>query len=332
MRRVPTLILIGLIFPFFAYGQQLGGTADSMTGRPLIVSVSPQYPSPYGKATLSFVSESLNLSNATITITVDGKQFYQGSVHSISIPLGKAGSTTRANIKLVSNGSTYTESVSIQPQDVSLIIEPLASVPPLYPGKALVPLDGNVRIVAVADFRNSAGAALDPTKLAYTWAVDDMNLANLSGIGKQTVIVASPLQYRTRDVSVTVTSQDGTLVGNASLTFSAEEPSLRIYENDPLLGIRFEHALRDNYEIASTEATFYAAPFSLRANAGNPLIQWFVNGSAAQSGSFVTLRPSGSGQGSATLSVTASDGGLNMANNQVLVMFNSKKNTNVFGL
>ena len=127
-----------------------------------------------------------------------------------------------------SGGASYNQILSIQPEDVALIAEPISSAPPLYPGKPLVPLEGDVRVVAVANLKNASGVSLDPATLSYAWTVDDTQIANSSGIGKESLIVASPLQYRVRTVSVAVMSQDGVLVGGASFSLSPEEPSVRI--------------------------------------------------------------------------------------------------------
>ncbi len=220
----------------------------------------------------------------------------------------------------------------IQPQDVSLIAEPVASAPVLYPGKPLVPLEGTARIVAVASFKDAGGKTLDPATLSYAWTVDGAQIANASGIGKEAIIVASPLQYRERSVSVAVQSQAGNLVGGASLSLAASSPSVRIYVNDPLLGILYDHALFGTYAVSGTETDLYAAPFSLPLSGGAPVLHWFLNGAAAQSGNAITLRPSGTGQGSASLSLTASAGTMTQATANLSLSFGAAPSSNFFGL
>lgn len=329
MRGLFTILALVLILPGAALAQFLGAASS---GAPFTLSVTPQYPAPYSQAVFGVLSDSIDLANATMTVLVGGKKTYQGSVQSTSVTLGKAGVVVRVDVTISSNGANYKQAFSIRPQDVSLIAEPISSAPVLYPGKPLVPLEGSVRVVAVANLKNASGKSLDPSALSYAWAVDGMQIADSSGIGKQAVIVASPLQYRSRDVSVAVTSQDGSLVGGASLSFSSEEPSVRIYENDPLLGIRFERALSNTYTITGAESTLYAAPFSLSLIQGVPLIQWFLDGAAAQTGSSITLRPAGSGQGSALLSLVASAGDYTKATVSLPLSFGAKPSSNFFGL
>ena len=323
-----TTFALALLLPLASGAQGFGSVGGT---EPFTLSVDPQYPAPFSQATLGVQSSSLDLTNAIMTVTVAGKELYRGTVQPTKLTLGKAGSITKVTVAVVINGATNSQTISIQPQDVSLIAEPISSAPPLYAGKPLVPLEGSTRIVAVANVRNANNSAIDPATLSYAWTVDDTKIANSSGIGKSAVLVASPIQYRARTVSVAITSQDGTLVGGDSLSLSPQDPSVRIYENDPLLGIRFDRALMNTFSIGSTESTLYAAPFSLPTGNGTPFLQWFVNGSAAQTGTSITLRPSGSGEGSASLSLTASSGSQTTSASLSLI-FGAKPGSNFFGL
>ncbi|MCX6787919.1 MAG: hypothetical protein NT108_02005 [Candidatus Kaiserbacteria bacterium] len=317
------------LLPSTADAQSLGSGADSAS---FTVSARPQYPTPYGQATISLLSNTLDLANAVMTVALAGKEFYRGAVQPLSIPLGKAGSVTNVKVTISSNGVPYVQSIFIQPQDVVLVAEPISSAPSLYLGKPLIPLQGSVRVVAMANFQDARGKTLAPNTLSYAWSVDDRQIANSSGIGRTAILVASPLQYRARSVSVAVTSPNGSLVGGASLSLAAEEPSLRIYQNDALLGILFDHALPEQYAITGAEASLFAAPFSLPTTSGSPLLQWFLNGESAQTGSTITLRPSGNGEGTASLSVTASTGNSTTANTNLTLSFGAAKSFNLFGL
>jgi hypothetical protein len=322
-----TILAVILFIPFTGSAQALSNE-EAFT-----MSVAPQYPAPYSQAALSLLSSSLDLNNAILTISIAGKEIYKGSVRPIAIPIGTAGSIVSAKVTITSGRATYSQTISIQPQDVTLIAEPISSTPPLYPGKSLVPLEGDVRVVAIANLRGPKGEMIDPTALSYSWTVDDTQIANASGIGKQAIMVASPLQYRTRQVSVAIMSQDGNLVGGASLSLSGLDPSVRLYENDPLLGILYDHALTDNYTISNAEDTLYAAPFSFPTTNGAPLLQWFLSGSLAQTGNSITLRPTGKGQGNAPLSLVASSGGSTKATKNLSLSFGAASSGfSLFGL
>lgn len=298
------------------------------------VTVSPANPLPYTSVDITPLSGMVPLANATVRITVDKKVVYEGSAQTTKLPVGGAGVPMTATVTVLSNGKTYTKTVTVRPQDVSLVLEPLASAPALYAGKPQIPFDGTVRVVAVAALRDAKGTLLDPSKLAYSWIVDDVRIAASSGIGKDATYVASPLPYRSRTVGVTVQSQDGTLVGSANATLTAQNPVVRIYENDPLAGIRFDQALSGTVGIASAEKTLYAAPYSFSLKNGAPSLRWFLNGSSAQSGNTITLRPTGNGAGNASLSVVSSSdtSTVSATQNLSLSFGGSKGILGIFGL
>lgn len=323
-------LLTLLILPEIVSAQSLASSFGSTAA--FSISASPQYPAPYSNATLSFLSTSLDLANATLIVSENGKNIYRGAVQPLTIALGRAGSVTNVTATLSAGGTSSSQKISLQPQDVAIVAEPVSSAPPLYPGKPLAPLEGTVRVVAVANFQSASGKLLDSSALSYVWTVDGAQIVNSSGIGKESILVASPLQYRARTVSVSVMSQDGSLVGGASFSFSPQEPSLRIYENDPLLGIRYDHALSSEYAITGAESSLYAAPFSFPITSGAPFLQWFLNGTTAQTGNSITLRPTGSGQGNALLSLTASNGSYTTATASLSLSFGAKPGTNFFGL
>ena len=318
-------VLIG-VAPLAASAQSLGTTG------PFTVTLSPQFPTPYSTATLSFVSGSVDLANATLTVRANGTQIYQGNAAPVAIPVGPAGKTTNITVTASSNGASSSQTLSVTPEDISLVAEPVASAPPLYPGKPLVPLEGATRVVAIANVRTAGGAQVNPAALSYTWTVDGAELAGASGIGKDAVVVTSPLEYRARSVSVAIQSQDGAYAGSGTLSLTAAEPTLRLYENDPLLGIMFDHALAGSYTITGSETSLYAAPFSFSLSAGAPVANWFLNGAAANSGPTVTLRPTGSGTGSATVSANVSTGSYTQAAASLSLTFGSNSGTSLFGL
>lgn len=317
MRHHLARLIAGLLIlsPAVAFAQLLPGTEVFTVG------VSPNHPAPYGRVILTPTSGSLDLSTATMEVIVGGRPIYKGSAKPVSVSLGAAGTLTTAQVVMVSNGKSYSKTISVRPQELTLIVEPLASAPALYPGKPLVPLEGAVRVVSVANLRNSAGAPINPTSLSYSWVVDDTRIFNSSGIGKNTIVVASPLQYRSRDVSVTVSAPDGSLVGGSKVTLTAQEPLVRVYESDPLLGVLFNRAITGSYNVASKEKTLFAAPYSFPTNVSQPTLSWSLNGSLAQNGPLITLRPTGSGAGAARLSLSAKGSGMVLAGTELSLSF-----------
>jgi hypothetical protein len=323
---------VALLLPLTAGAQSITSILSNINGDTFAMSVNPTNPAPYSQVTVSLSSDSLDLDNGTLSVSAGGKQIYAGSANSFSVQLGGAGVVTTLHATLTIGGTTYNQTLSIQPEDVVLIPEPISSAPPLYPGKPSVPLNGNVRVVAIANLKNANGSGSNPNTYSYVWTVDGVQQIDGSGIGKSSIIVPSPLEYRESDISVVVTDAGGNVTTSADLTLTAVDPSVRIYENDPLLGIRYDHALSGSYSISGAEATLYAAPFSLPVSNGVPVVQWFLNGTAVQTGNSVTLRPAGSGQGTAALSLTASGDSPSSASANLSLIFGAHPSTNLFGL
>ena len=303
--------------------------------QPFTVSADPGTPSAHGTVTLTPVSGDIDITAATMTVSVNGTQSYTGNAVPVEVALGAAGVTATIVVSMKTTLGTYRQTLSLTPQDVTLVAEPLASAPPFYPGRPLVPLGGSVRVVALADLRTGVGVQLNPTTLSYAWTVDGAEAVSGSGIGERVLIVDSPLQYRARTVEVVVTSPDGLRVGTASLDLVASDPTMRIYERDPLMGIRFDRALGDTYALSGSEASLYGAPFSFPTALRAPTLSWYVGGTLSQTGNLITLRPTGRGAGTTEVSVTgAASGSLEApaASASLTVSFGSTGGGGLFGL
>lgn len=319
-----------MLSPGVAVAQELGSAQQAFT-----VSVDPSTPAARSSITITPVSGDIDIAAATMTISVNGTQVYSGAAVPTAVTTLKAGQVMNILVSMKTALGTYKQAFGLTPEDVTIVAEPLSSAPLLYPGKPLVPLGGSVRIVAVADLHTAGGGQIDPSTLAYTWIVDGDEAVDASGIGKRTIIVDSPLQYRSRTVQVSASSPDGSLVGTASLDLESAEPIMRIYVRDPLMGIRFDRALGSDYTLSGSEATFYGVPFSFPLALGAPTLSWYVEGRLSQTGNLVTLRPTGTGTGTASVSLTgASRGSLDApaASVSLTVSYGNEGGGGLFGL
>jgi hypothetical protein len=298
---------------------------------PLTVDVSPQYPTPYSSVTITPNSTVFDIAGATISVKVNGTSFYKGSGSTgIVVPLGGPGSSTRISVSATSGGQTYTQEITLRPADVALVEEPISTTHPFYAGAALVPSEGQVRLIAIPDIRSSASTAINPSQLVYTWSLGDQVLDSDSGLGKNVLDAQAPQEYRDATVSVTVTSQDGSLEAQAQTTVSPVDPIARIYVDDPLLGPLYDNALSNSYTMPDVEDTFLGVPYYFPGSATS---DWNMNGSDSGSNPDLTVRDTGTGSGTATISFTASDPSSNeTANSTLSVMFGSQNSTGLFGL
>jgi len=71
--------------------------------------------------------------------------------------------------------------------------------------------------------------------------------------------------FGTDVISVEARSSDGKLSHISSVSISAAEPILALYENHPLYGVLYHRALSSATSLGGTEATFAAIPFFAQA-------------------------------------------------------------------
>ncbi len=324
IRRVMYGFALGACFlAVYAAHAQLG-TTD-----PLTLSINPTYPRPYQTVTVTPESTLIDLSASSITFSVNGTVVQKSTGgESAAITIGGPGTVTTIKVTALNNGTTYTKTQVIRPADVALIVEPTSTTHPFYEGASLVGSEGRLRLIAVPDLRTSSGVQIPASSLVYTWKNGEQILQGSSGIGKSVLTATAPVRYRDSVITVTVTSQDSSVVGQASVRISPRDPVLKVYENDPLLGPLFDTALSNSITLNDTEATYRAVPYYFTSN---PTLTWEVNGAASQTGKDITVRPSGNGKGTASLRVSATSGTLGQTANTTLTVGFGKTTNSIFG-
>jgi len=155
------------------------------------------------------------------------------------------------------------------PLPIDLLIDSDSYVPPFYRGRALPAIGTSIRLVAFAHPPKISGVAQSSDNLIYTWKQDDRVVGNVSGQGRSSVILPSPMLYGTSNIEVDVESPDHILVGSAMISIPATEPVVVLYEDNPLIGITYNHALAPQTVISETETTFAAIPFFAVARSAN---------------------------------------------------------------
>jgi hypothetical protein len=320
-------LLVLISFAPLAHAQTQG-----LGAAPLTVTVSPQYPQPYDAVTVTPTSGLIDLNASTVTISVNGKTISTGSgSRPATFIAGPAGETDTVEVTAVgSDGTTYTQTAVVTPASVALIIESLSTTHPFYEGAALIASEGRARLVVLPELRGAKGL-IPAANLVYTWKNGNQILVNQSGIGRSTLSVISPIRYRDTTISVTVSSQDGSVTGAASVPLSPVDPSIIIYSDDPLSGPNFDSAVGTDFTMQGAEAAFRAVPYFF---SGGQSLTWSVNGEKSGSDPVITVRTTGDTSGTASLSVAAADSDvLSSAQNSVLVHFNSSsQSTNIFGI
>ncbi len=289
--------------------------------KPINSILTPTYPRPYQTATISPRSSLIDLSASTVVISVNGTVVQRGSgTQSAAVRIGGPGELTTIVVSVTApGGRVYTDTISVRPADVALVVEPITTAHPFYRGLPLVAPEGRVRLVAIPDLRTSAAVRIDPGTLVYTWKLGERVLTDASGIGRSTLVASAPIKYRDATVTLIVTSQDSGVVAQATAEITPRDPLVRIYPFDPLLGPNYDKALEGEYTLNATEGTLRAVPYFF---ASPPSIEWGVGGVAQGAQRDLTVRATGSGSGTSALEVKARIVGTpNIATTRTLLRF-----------
>jgi len=304
---------------------QVGASTEALT-----VRVTPEHPRPYDTITITPVSNLINLPASSVTISVNGSVIEEGSGgRSANFILGGPGSRATVRVTAVSGGQTYSADAVIRPNDVALILEPLTTTHPLYRGAALASPEARLRIVALADIRSDAGTRIAPNSLSYTWYIGSRVLTEESGIGRSVLSATAPLRYRDADVSVVIATVDGSREGRAAMSIAPVGTKLTTYQDDPLLGIDFAHALSGAFTLQGEEETFHAVPFNFKSV---PALSWTLNGSPAGLEPSLTVRTTSNNAGTAAVGVGATGQGGEAAQTSFTVNFAARRGLGIFGL
>lgn len=198
------------------------------------------------------------------------------------------------------------------PSQIDILVDSDSYVPPFYRGRALPSAGTNIRLQAIPYFKDAHGAVIPTSKINFTWKQDDRVVGAESGLGRSSVVLPAALLYGTTNIEVDAQSSDDASFGTATINIPSIEPPLVLYEDNPLLGITYYHALGGATTITDTEMTFAVVPYFAQAQSPNdPRLSfaWTVNGSGIspdpQDPSELTLNAQNS-SGAATIGLSLS--------------------------
>lgn len=306
------LILMPIIL--FSASAELSFAQMSETNGAIVVQVSPANPRPNQIVSLHAESYRIDLDRASDIVWLhNGRIIARGAgVRDAQFIIGPLGSQSIIDITINAlGGVVFSKRLILRPTEVDIIWEANTFTPPFYTGKALPSSDARITITAMSHFVNSVGRTLKSNELIYKWKRDGKTLGSLSGRGKDNIVVTGPKLLHTTIISVNVSSIDSVLSGKRSTVISSVKPKIVFYENDPVVGIKYENAVHKNFTLVNEEVTITAHPyfFSLKDRIGSDIkYEWRVNNLRVEglSGdeSSITLRQVSGQEGSATVGLS----------------------------
>jgi hypothetical protein len=323
-------LLIAIAFTFgFAFSLWIQNVEAQFTiGSSANVTVSPELPRPGELVTMEATSLRSNIDKAFFTWSVNGKVIEKGIGKKIfQFQNSKSGITKVSVAITMEDGEEIEKNYNFSGAAVDLVWKANTYVPPFYKGRALPSYQSDVTVIALPTLYETNGSYLSPDKLLYKWEKDGYVID--SGYGKSSIIVEGQMIERPSAITVLVTSFNGQIQARGELTITKQSPEIIFYENNPLYGTLFNHALEKNATINSREIGLTAYPYFFSAfTSTDPSFSysWTMNGSPLVTDSptpTVTFKtPGTTGQSNIGLRVTNTLRELQFSDKSLIVNYN----------
>ena len=297
------LILVIASAGFFAHAQ--------IRDTDIVLSISPQYPNPNQDTNATLSSHAINLDKANISWSVNGQEASVGiGKKSFSFKTGDLGSSTALSATIDTiDGQSISKTLTITGAGVDMLWEASdAYTPPFYKGKTLAPSQGSFKVVAIPNLTNQYGK-VNASNLSYAWTKDGNNQPDSSGWGKSSFTFQNSYLDKGNDVEVNVSDISGSTNASGKITLNTTNPKILFYENDPLLGVKWENALSDGFKINSNGETLNVEPYFFSPkNISSPdlTFDWSLNGTIIQTPdpkNILSIKPEAGQSGNATIKV-----------------------------
>ena len=302
-------ILVFTLFGFFAKAQ--------IQSTDLVLNISPENPGPNQDVTATLSSHAINLDNANISWALNNQKVMVGiGKKSFSFKMGDIGSSNTLSVTVDTiDGQSILKTITITPADVDILWEASDSyTPPFYRGKALVPSQGTFKIVAIPNLLDQSGK-VSANNLSYLWNKDGSIQTDSSGWGKSYFVFQNSYLDKGNTIDVKVSNISGSVNAENQITLQTGNPKIIFYENDPILGTKWEKALTDGYQIDTNGETLVAEPYFFSPediSSPNLTFDWSLNGESITTPdpkNILSIKPEAGQSGNATIELNVNNVG-----------------------
>ena len=275
------------------------------------IAVAPENPSPFQEITVDLSSFNVDLDNAQISWSVNGKSVLSGlGKKKLSATLGDIGSAFSVSAKITGGGSTIIKNMSITPAAIDILWEaPDTYVPPFYKGKALPGSEALIRVFALPSAK-LGNQSLRPSDFTYSWSRNYNAVPEASGYAKNVYVFSVKYVNPTELIKVSAGGVGVPLSGEGSIELKAVQPAIHFYRSDPAFGVLYNRAIDGTATFEGDEETISAEPYFISpANllSGDLSYSWTINGKsviAPKEKHLFTLRKEGAQSGTAKIGLT----------------------------
>lgn len=243
--------------------------------------IVPSIPGPNQNVTVSIQSFAVNIDSARIVWYVNKEPKKEGvGEKTFTFTLGDFGNASTIDVIILTpEGVQVKKQLVIAPAEVDILWEAQTYTPPFYKGKALPSYKSLLRVSAIPRYNSLSS---NPSEYSYKWTYNRIENAG-AGIGKDRVVIPAGWADSAVPVSVDVKLPNSAWTGgSANTNITGTKAKVVLYENAPLLGTQFNHALTESVAATGNEFAIRAVPyfFSTDNYMNNGLIYtWKLGGS-----------------------------------------------------
>lgn len=276
---VSIVTFLFVFVPSFSLAQIDLGRFSSFADE-LKVDITPTYPGPNETVLIQISLYTGDLNSADISWYLNNKLVSNGKGQtSHSFKMGPAGESTKVEIKItMMSGQSFSKTITLNPASVDLVWESNSYTPPFYRGRALHPMQGSLKIVAIPEFISS-GKRILASNLIYEWSDGNKSYQGQSGYGKNVLVLNGSNLGRRESVELLVKDPNSRMTAKSTLNITPTEPRVVFYENSPYYGYIFNSALNSSVKLTGEELQVMIAPFYFsNETAGSLKYSWRLNG------------------------------------------------------
>ncbi len=295
------VVIISFCLPFFS-------SAFAIKDEHITIKTKPSYPNANQFVTVSVGSHITDLGDAEILWFLNGLLQKKGvGETSFTFETGDLGETSNIIAQITSpHFSPIEKTINIRPAEVDLFWEADSYTPPFYKGKALRSYGSGLKVVAVPSFIDDNGGLIDHKKLSYRWELEGFVLGSRSGKGKNTIYLSGEEVLMQDLLVLEVYSIDNRIKAKRGITLADYDPKIIFYEEDPLLGTNYDHAITGDFNLSRDEIVVRAIPYffsTFDVLGGGLEYNWSLNNERLNDfkDSVITLRQGGDEGGVASL-------------------------------
>lgn len=266
-KKVLIIFLFCFLFVFSANAQ--------VRSDDIALSLNPEQPKKNETVVASLSSYVIDLNRALISWSVNNQVMTQAiGQKSFSFRNGEEGFKTNLSVKIETiDGAILNKQITLSSNEVDLLWEALDSyVPPFYKGKALIPQEGSVKMVALMNSENSSGAS-------YRWSVDRNPKINASGFNKNSYIFKKSYLDDVNKIEVSVLDIFGNSLGSNEVEIKNTMPKLLFYKKDINANPDLMQNVKDNFFIKKEGETIILEPFYIspkNLNSSDLVLNWYL--------------------------------------------------------